>query len=302
MGGTDPGSVPAGPLPGAPGGPAAAVSSAAGSSGAPLGARPVHRWTGGRVVALVLGALVLLTSTGLLAAGGGLLWADQTRREDGWLTSDDESVSTARYALVTDDVSLDAAGAEWIVDNLIGQVRLQMTSADPDVELFAGVAPSSAVSDYLAGVGQRQLGTVSPGNGSADWGMGAGGGMTDVAGGPPALPPTEQDFWVAQATGGGTQTLQWTPTAGDWTFVVMRADGSAGVDTSLAVAATVPGLTRAAWGLLGGGALMLAVGGLIVALTLRRAHAAGTPPTTTWTHPAPADDGPLLIGSTGGTR
>jgi Domain of unknown function (DUF4389) len=302
MGGTDPGSVSAGPLPASPGGPAAAAPSEASAPGAPLGARPAHRWTGGRVVALGLGALVLLTSTGLLATGGGLLWADQTQREDGWLTSDDESVSTARYALVTDDVSLDAAGAEWIVDNLIGQVRLQMTSADPDVELFAGIAPSSAVSDYLAGVGQRQLGTVSPGNGSGDRGMGSAGGTTDVAGGPPALPPTEQDFWVAQATGDGTQTLQWTPTAGDWTVVVMRADGSAGVDTSLAVAATVPGLTRAAWGLLSGGALMLAVGGLIVALTLRRAHTAGTPPPTTWTPPAPADDGPLLIGSPGGTR
>ena len=137
--------------------------------------------------------------------------------------------------------------------------------------------------------------------------MGSGGGMdpgmmTDVAGGPPASPPTEQDFWVAQATGSGTQTLQWTPTAGDWTVVVMRADGSAGVDASLGVAATVPGLTRAAWGLLGGGALMLAVGGLIVALAVRRAHAAGTPPTTTWMPPAPADDGPVLIGSPGGTR
>ena len=96
--------------------------------------------------------------------------------------------------------------------------------------------------------------------------------------------------------------MQWTPTAGDWTVVVMRADGSAGVDAELAVAATVPGLTKAAWGLLGGGALMLAVGGLIVALAVRRAHATGTPPTTTWTPPAPADDDPVLIGRPGGTR
>jgi hypothetical protein len=260
-------------------------------------------------VALVLGALLLLTSTGLLAAGGGLLWADQTRREDGWLSSDDEPVSTARYALVTDDVSLDAAAAEWIVDDLIGQVRLQMTSTDPGVELFAGVAPSSAASSYLAGVGQRQLGTVGPGNGAAGWTMGSGGMdpgmMIDMPGGPPAAPPTEQDFWVAQATGSATQTLEWTPTAGDWTVVVMRADGSAGVATSLAVAATVPGLTWAAWGLLSGGAVLLAVGGLIVALALRRAQALRTPPTTTWTPPlppAPADDGPVLTGTPGGTR
>jgi hypothetical protein len=189
-------------------------------------------------------------------------------------------------------------------------VRLQMTSTDPDVELFAGIAPSSAVAGYLAGVGQRRLGTVGPGNGTAGWNTGSSGGMdpgmmTDVAGGPPALPPTSQDFWVAQATGSATETLQWTPTAGNWTVVVMRADGSAGVDTSLAVAATVPGLTRAAWGLLGGGALLLAIGGLIVALTLRRAQAPGAPPASTWTPPpppAPADDGPVLTGTPGGNR
>jgi hypothetical protein len=313
LGGTDPGTVPTGELPTAPGGPAAAVPSAAGSttsSGVPAGARPEHRWTGGRVVALVLGALLLLTSTGLLAAGGGLLWADSTQREDGWLSSDDESVSTARFALVTDDVSLDAAGAEWVVDNLIGRVRLQVTPTDPDVELFAGVAPSSAVDSYLSGVGRLQLGTVGPGTGSTGWAVGSGGGldpgtMTDVPGGPPAVPPTGQDSWVAQATGTGTQTLEWTPTAGDWTVVVMRADGAAGVATAVAVAATVPGLTWVAWGLLGSGAVLLAVGGLIVALALRRAQAPGTPPTT-WTSqpppPAPADDGPVLTGTPGGIR
>ena len=58
----------------------------------------------------MLGALVLLPSTGLLTAGVGLHWADQTQREGAWLTSDDESVSTAGYALVSDDVSVDAAG------------------------------------------------------------------------------------------------------------------------------------------------------------------------------------------------
>jgi hypothetical protein len=243
----------------------------------------------------VLGALVLLPSTGLMTASVGLHWADRTQREGEWLTSDDESVSTARHALVSDDISVDAAGAEWIVDNLIGEVRLEMTAADPDVELFAGIAPASAVSGYLAGVGRGQLGRTGPGNGS-------GGALTDVAGGPPVTPPAGQDFWVARAAGSGTRTLQWTPTAGDWTLVVMRADGSAGVDTSLAVAATVPGLATIAWSLLGGGALLLAAGGLIIALALRRARVPGTPPTTTWTPPAPADDGPVLIGSPGGKR
>jgi uncharacterized protein DUF4389 len=308
LGGTDPGSVPAGPLPTAPLGSTSAASPAAGTPGASVSGVPQHRWTAGRIVSLVLGALLLLTSTGLLAAGGGLLLADQTQREDGWLTSESDSVSTARYALVTDDVTLDAAGTAWVVDNLIGRVRLQVTSTDPGVGLFAGVAPSGAVQSYLSGVGQRQLGNIGPGNGATGWNMGSGSGMdpgtmTDVPGGPPAVPPADQDIWVAQTSGSGTQTLEWTPTAGNWTVVVMRADGSAGVDTSLAVGATVPGLAEAAWALLGGGVVLLTVGGLLIALALRRAQSPGTPPVTTWTPPpAPADDGPVLTGTPGGTR
>ena len=317
MGGTDPGSVPAGPLPTAPLGSASTTSPVAGSPGASISAAPQHRWTAGRVVSLVLGALLLLSSTGLLAAGGGLLWADQTQRENGWLTSQADLVSTARYALVSDDVTLDAAGTDWVVHNVIGRVRLQVTSTGPGVELFAGVAPSGAVNSYLSGVGQRQLGNIGPGSG-AGWNVGSNGAvhpgtMTDVPGGPPAAPPADQDIWVAQTSGSGTQTLEWTPTAGNWTVVVMRADGSADVATTLAVAATVPRLSQVAWGLLGGGAVLLAVGGLLVALALRRAQAPGTPPVPPWSAPpppggrwtpppAPADDGPVLAGNPGGTR
>jgi hypothetical protein len=314
MGGTDPGSVPAGPPPTSPLG--SASSPAAGSPGASISGAPQHRWTAGRVVSLVLGALLLLTSTGLLAAGGGLLRADQSQREDGWLTSEAGSVSTARYALVSDDVTLDAAGTDWVLDNLVGRVRLQVRSTDPGVELFAGVAPSSAVHGYLAGVGQRQLGDIGPGTGGMSWSMGSSAGMdpgtmTDVPGGPPATPPADQDIWVAQTGGSGTQSLEWTPAAGNWTVVVMRTDGSADVAAALAVAATVPRLAEAAWWLLGGGAVLLAVGGLLVAVALRRAQAHGAPPAPPWSAPPPpggrgtlppepSDDGPVLAGRPGG--
>jgi hypothetical protein len=267
----------------------------------------------------VVGALLLLTSTGLLAAGGGLLWADQTQRQDGWLTSPATSVSTGRYALVSSDVSLSAAGAGSLVDNLIARIRLQVTSTDPSVELFAGVAPSSAVNTYLAGVGRRHMGTIGPRSGAMGWGMGSAGGMdpgmmTDVAGGSPAVPPADADIWVAHSSGNGTQTLEWTPANGNWTVVVMRADGSADVAASMAVAATVPGLTWIVAGLLAGGVLLLAIGGLLIALALRRAQAHGRPPLSSWpsspppvgpsTAPpsAPADDGSVLAGTPGGTR
>jgi hypothetical protein len=43
------------------------------------------------------------------------------------------------------------------------------------------------------------------------------------------------------------------------------------------------------------------VGDLIVAQALRRVQSPGTPPACTSPPPTPADDGPVLIGSPGGT-
>jgi hypothetical protein len=329
LGGTDPGSVPVVPLPAGPGGASvaapfatspgsAAAPSAAGPAGSPVGGRAHRGWGPGRVVAVVLGALLLLTSTGLLAAGGALLWADQDQREDGWLTSPAAQVTTASYAVVSDDVDLHAEGADWVLDDLIGRVQLEFTSTDPDVELFAGVAPTSDVTDYLAGVGHRRMDDLGMGE-RGGWGMGPGfpmddAMMTDLPGGPPAVPPAERDFWAAQASGSRTQTLEWTPVDGNWTVVVMRADGSADLAATVRVAATVPGLPWAAGGLLAGGAVLLAVGGLLIAVAVPRAQAPGTPPVAAWSSaptpppgpsapvpPAPAG-GPVLTGSPGGTR
>ena len=52
----------------------------------------------------------------------------------------------------------------------------------------------------------------------------------------PAAPGT-QSIWAAKATGAGTQTLTWDVEDGDWSVVVMNADGSAGVDTDISVGA-----------------------------------------------------------------
>ena len=73
---------------------------------------------------------------------------------------------------------------------------------------------------------------------------------------------------MATASGTGGQELLWAPVAGDWTLVVMNADGSRPVVADLSFGATAPGLSAVWGGLfgLGGGALVL--GGLIVALAL----------------------------------
>ena len=63
------------------------------------------------------------------------------------------------------------------------------------------------------------------------------------AGGAPATLPGQESFWVAQASGTGQQELLWVPAAGDWTAVVMNADGSRPVVAYLSFGATAPGLS-----------------------------------------------------------
>jgi hypothetical protein len=51
---------------------------------------PQSRWTAGRIVLVILGSLAALLGAGLLAGGCGLLWADQTQRDDdGYLSTGD---------------------------------------------------------------------------------------------------------------------------------------------------------------------------------------------------------------------
>src|SRR3954453_14581016 len=92
---------------------------------------PPSRWGPGRIIALVIGVLLLLPGLGLLAGGGALLWADNSHRTpDGYLTSDPDTFETSGFALTSDRVSL-TTGADWVpVSSALGTARFQVT-ADP---------------------------------------------------------------------------------------------------------------------------------------------------------------------------
>ena len=300
MGGTDPGSVPVPPLPTGP----APVGTAAPPAGpAPVTATPAplpSRWTAGRVTSVVVGSVLLLAATGPLLAGGTLLWADRTGRDaDGVLLVSAGSVDTARSAVTTDRVVLEGDGLDWVVDELVGTARLEVTPEDPDDEVFVGVAPTAAVDRYLSGVGHATADTIDAGWGDAGdrpWQL------EDVPGGALATPPTDAGIWTVAVSGAGSQTLDWRPGEGDWTVVVMRADGDAGIAADVRAGATLPGLTAFAVALLVTGAVLLAVGGLLVALAVHRAQPpAGSVPTTGPLAPGPQGAQRELT-SPGGTR
>ena len=246
---------------------------------------PRDRWGPGRVVTLVLGVLLLLPALALLLGGGVLLWADQSQRNsDGYLLSPTGQVTAPGYAVVSDRIDLSTSGDGVPVSAALGTARVQATANGP--ALFVGIGPSDQVSAYLGGVQRTVIDDL--GNDGAVQG-------SDVAGTAPSGPPQAQTFWAEQATGGGRQQLSWDPAQGNWTFVVMNADGSAGVDTDLRVGAELPALTGIAVGLLIGGALLTLVAVLLIVLAARRRRPRGQypppgQPVNPWQPPTPRTD------------
>jgi hypothetical protein len=274
---------------------AASYPAAGPPAGRPAGAwvpPPPSRTSPGRVIATVVGALLLLPALGLLGGGGVLLWADQWERsDDGYLYTASDAFATPGHALLSERIDLDP-GADWVgLSAALGTARVDVTAADPGVELFVGIAPAADATAYLDGVQRTVVDDLGLDTSAAD--------QVLLPGGAPSGPPVDQDFWTVEATGTGTQQLDWDPDDGSWTLVVMNADGSAGVAVDARIGATVPALTGLAWGLLGGGLFLLLLAVLLLVLGLRRPAApvgpryggappaAGSPPY--WAPPAPVD-------------
>jgi hypothetical protein len=215
-------------------------------------------WTAGRITAIVIGTLLLLVSLVLLGAGGTGVWADRTQRDGGYVTTDVHEFSTSGAALATVSTELGSAGIGWLyAPSLLGDVRIRVTPTSPEQDLFVGIGPSTDVDRYLAGVNHTVITELWEEKTEA------------VAGGAPPSAPATQDFWVASSTGSGARTVEWHPTDGSWTVVVMNADGRPGVAMGADLGARMPYVVWIALGVLIAGAVFLAGGGLLVAAAIR---------------------------------
>jgi hypothetical protein len=214
----------------------------------------------------VIGTLLVLVSIGLLGAGGTALWVDRTQRDvAGYVTTDVHEFSTAGSALATERIDFGSPGTDWPYSSApLGEVRIRVMPVNPGQPLFVGIGPSADVDRYLAGVRHTLI--------SDFWGNR----VQTIDGGRPAAAPGTQDFWVASATGSGTQTLTWDPPNGSWTVVVMNADGRPGVDAGTDLGARMPAVPWIAVGLLAGGAIFAVGGALLIVGAIRRASRAKT--------------------------
>ncbi|TCC07848.1 DUF4389 domain-containing protein [Kribbella soli] len=222
------------------------------------------RMSAGRVVALVLGVVVTLASVVGLTVGGALAWLDQARRDSaGFVTSGQVAMSTSGYALTSEKFTIDA-GATTVPRSWFGDARLRVASTDGG-PVFVGLARSADVNAYLAGVGYTTVQAIGPNNTTYD----------DHAGGAPSTEPSALHIWRVQASGPEEQTITWPVENGDWTLVVMAADGSGNVSVRADVGATAPALEWAWIVVLASAGVTLVLGLVLVVLAVVRRQQPG---------------------------
>ena len=242
----------------------------------------------GRIVLIVLGSLGALFGLGLLAGGGFLLWADRTQRDDGYVTTPTERFASPTYAMTRTRLEVDTDGPGWVLnDTWFGKVRIRGESPGTKM-LFIGIGPAPAVAKYLGSVEHANVQDIEFDPFRVDY--------LRIEGDAPQGPPTEQSFWAASSSGVGTQTLTWQVRDGDWSVVVMNADGSRGVAADLDLGAKLSGLIWVAIGLLLGGVLVVVGSTALIVLAARKRQAPPVPPTPAaaggGSGPAPPASGP----------
>jgi hypothetical protein len=216
---------------------------------------------GPRTGPTVVGVVAVVLAAIQIAAGALALWGDSKKGPDGYLSTGTERFTTPSRALASARLDIELDDKHWIagVEDL-GDTRLEVTSAG-DKPVFAGIAPQRDVRAYLAGVEHTLVTDIDSSPFTAR--------HRERHGSRAPAPPAEQDIWAASVQGTGTQTLHWTPDAGDWSVVVMNADGSAGVAADVSAGAEIAFLEPLGWSLAGGGVLLLALGVGLITLGVR---------------------------------
>ena len=201
---------------------------------------------------IVIGALLVLAGLGLGAGAAVLGLLAGAQRDGGYLSVPEETYSVGTYAITSAPAEI-GSGAGGDAD--IAEVLVRATN--PGGDLFIGIGPEADVDRYLAGVATSQIEEVRFDPFSVEYEETPG---TGVPG-----PPAQQTFWAAASEGSGTREITWAPSSGDWTVVVMNADGSPQVTADLQAGVRSGLFGTAAWWLLLG-AVVLFLGGIALIL------------------------------------
>jgi hypothetical protein len=216
-----------------------------------------------RVVRLVFGSLGLLVGLALIGGAiAGVFGLENNRDATGYFATHTHHYRTSSYALSTEN--LNVGSVTGALEAGLLRLRITATSNDAAKPLFIGIARTEDVARYLARVQHDELRDINFDPFKVDY--------RRIGTGAPNALPSAQSFWQTRARGTGTQTISWPVKKGQWSAVVMNADGSRNVSVNAQVAARLAG----AWWFIAAfvalGALSLA-GGIALARSDRRERA-----------------------------
>jgi hypothetical protein len=196
--------------------------------------------------ALVGAAVTGLVAFALILAGGLLLWANGHYKDaDGYLSTGSQRFDSREYAITTPSLDVGAGARGFLLkSNRYGDLRLQ-TMQKGGKPLFVGIAPTRDVRAWLRDTPYSEVADIDYAPFKADY--------TQRVGTRASGPPARQHFWAAT----GTQALHWHVESGDWSVVVMNADGSRGVSAAVSAGAKVPYIAQLAYATLGLGLLFV---------------------------------------------
>ena len=221
---------------------------------------------GSRIALTITGAIASLLAVALVAGGALALWGDAQKDNDGYLRTDTERFSAGTRALATHDLDVDLGDAGWIAQtDDLGKIKLSAQSRDGK-PLFVGIARTTDVERYLAGVPHTTVSDVEVTPFGADYER-HGGNRHPVS-------PEHAGIWQASSYGDGKRTIEWKIDDGDYSIVVMNADGSLGVDADVSAGANIPFLDELGWSAIGSGAFALILGLGLIALAVRKTRTA----------------------------
>ena len=218
----------------------------------PNGPSPA-RWGPGRIIVLVLAILALVAGLALVVGGGALAFA-AAGREDGYYATGNAPLRSDGYAVSVTEIGVDVRVPDFVTaGDALGQVRILASGTSKPV--FVGIGPSDDIARYLDGVRHDEVQDFDIDPFGATY--------LSHGGGAPVKSPDQQTMWAASDVGTGTREIVWNAAPGEWSIVIMNADGSAGVDASVAVGATLPVL-----GQVGVTMLVMALAALVLGTVL----------------------------------